>query len=180
MQIRPRPFQRPSPPLWIGASVPAAARRAGRLADAFVGTPSMDLEFTVGLVDAYRTEAREAGRPAEVILMRDAWVAWTRAEADAVYGPEVMASYQYYWEHRLAEFRNIPPDTKFTLENLAPDRLILGDPETCVREFHRWREATGANYYLLRLRHAHSGGPAHEEILDAIKLFGDRVLPYCR
>jgi probable F420-dependent oxidoreductase len=180
VQIRPRPFQRPAPPLWIGASVPAAARRAGRLADAFVGTPSMDLEFTGGLVDAYKTEAREAGRPAEVILMRDAWVARTRAEADAVYGPEVMASYQYYWEQRLAEFRNIPPDTKFTLENLAPDRLILGDPETCVREFHRWREATGANYYLLRLRHAHSGGPAHEKIMDALKLFGDRVLPYCR
>ena len=180
VQIRPRPFQRPAPPLWIGASVPAAARRAGRLADAFVGTPSMDLAFTVGLVDAYKTAAREAGRPAEVILMRDAWVARTRAEADAVYGPEVMASYQYYWEHRLAEFRNIPPGTKFTLENLAPDRLILGDPETCVREFHRWREATGANYYLLRLRHAHSGGPAHEKIMDAIKLFDDRVLPYCR
>ena len=180
VQIRPRPFQRPAPPLWIGASVPAEARRAGRLADAFVGTPSMDLEFTVGLVDAYKTAAREAGRPAEVILMRDAWVARTRAEADAVYGPEVMASYQYYWEHRLAEFRNIPPGTKFTLENLAPDRLILGDPETCVREFHRWREATGANYYLLRLRHAHSGGPAHEKIMDAIKLFGDRVLPYCQ
>src|SRR5712691_7480379 len=54
VQIRPRPFQRPAPPLWIGASVPAAARRAGRLADAFVGTPSMDLEFTVGLVEAYK------------------------------------------------------------------------------------------------------------------------------
>ena len=180
VQIRPRPFQKPAPPLWIGASVPAAARRAGRLADAFVGTPSMDLEFTVGLADGYKAAAREAGRQPEVILMRDAWVARTRAEADAVYGPEVMASYQYYWEHRLAEFRNIPADTKFTLENLAPDRLILGDPETCVREFHRWQEATGADYYLLRLRHAHSGGPAHEKITQAIKLFGDRVLPYCR
>ena len=57
-------------------------------------------------------------------MMRDAWVANTRAEADAVYGPEVMAAYQYYWQNRLAEFREIPPDTEFTLGNLAPDRLI--------------------------------------------------------
>ena len=34
-------------------------------------------------------------------------------------------------------------------------------------------------YCLLRLRHAHSGGPAHERILEAVRLFGDRVLPYC-
>ncbi len=67
-----------------------------------------------------------------------------------------------------------------TLDHLAHDRLILGEPETCIRELHRWQEATGADYFLLRLRHAHSGGPAHTHILDAIKLFGDRVLPYCR
>lgn len=180
VQIRPRPFQRPGPPLWFGASVPAAARRAGRLADAFVGTPSTSLGNTVRLADAYKEAARQAGRQPRVILMRDAWVARTRAEADAVYGPEVMAAYQYYWQRRSAEFRNIPEGTPFTLENLAPDRLILGDPETCVREFRRWQEATGADYCLLRLRHAHSGGPAHEKIMDAITLFGDRVLPYCQ
>jgi len=180
VQIRPRPFQRPGPPLWIGASVPAAARRAGLLADAFVGTPSTDLASATLLADTYKETARDAGRDAQVILMRDAWVARTRAEAEAVYGPEVMTAYQYYWQHRLAEFRNIPPEMEFTLTNLAPDRLILGDPETCVREFHRWRDATGSDYYLLRLRHAHSGGPAHEKIMDAIKLFGERVLPYCR
>src|SRR6266850_1834734 len=121
-----------------------------------------------------------AGRPAEVIQMRDAWVASTRAEADAVYGPHVMMAYRYYWEHRLAEFANMPAETKFTLENLAPDRLILGEPETCVREFQRWQKATGATTFLLRLRHAHSGGPPHAEIMKAIRLFGERVLPHCR
>jgi hypothetical protein len=28
------------------------------------------------------------------------------------------------------------------------------------------------------LRHAHSGGPPHEKIMEAIRLFGERVLPY--
>lgn len=180
VQIRPRPIQRPAPPLWFGASVPTAARRAGRLADAFVGTPSTDIESTVQLVNTYREAAQQAGRQPQVIMMRDAWVAPTRAEAETVYGPEVMTAYQYYWQNRLAEFRNIPADMEFTLKNLAPNRLILGDPETCVHEFHRWHEATGADYFLLRLRHAHSGGPAHTKIMDAIKLFGDRVLPYCQ
>lgn len=98
----------------------------------------------------------------------------------AVYGPEVLTAYRYYWENRLAEFRDIGSEAELTLDHLAHDRLILGEPETCIREFHRWQEATGADYFLLRLRHAHSGGPAHARIMDAIRLFGDRVLPYCR
>jgi probable F420-dependent oxidoreductase len=180
VQIRPRPYQRPSPPLWFGASVPAAARRAGRLADALVGTPSTTLTSAARLVETYKDAARQAGRPAQVVLMRDAWVAPTRAEAERVYGPEVMAAYRYYWETRLSEFRNIPPGSPFTLEHLAPDRLILGDAATCVQEFQRWRQVTGADYFLLRLRQAHSGGPPHDKIMDAIRLFGDKVLPYCR
>jgi len=43
----------------------------------------------------------------------------------AVYGPHVMTAYRYYWENKLAEFRTIPAGTPFTLETLAPDRLIL-------------------------------------------------------
>src|SRR2546422_4113958 len=143
VQITPRPFQRPGPPLWFGASVPAAARRAGRLADGFVGTPSTSLDGATELADIYKDAARKAGRRPEVVQMRDAWVARTRGEADAVYGPHVMAAYRYYWEHRLAEFRSMPADTPFTLENLAPDRLILGDPETCVREFSAGRRPRG-------------------------------------
>src|SRR5262249_11000672 len=180
VQIRPRPVQPGGPPLWIGASVGAAVRRAGRVADAFVGTPSTSMRSAMSLVDGYRAAAREAGRTPEVVMMRDAWVAATGAEAERVYGPEVMAAYRYYWQNRLSEFRDIPPGTEFTLENLAPDRLVVGDAETCVREFHRWRDATGAGYFLLRLRHAHSGGPPHAKIMEAIKRFGDHVLPHCR
>jgi hypothetical protein len=35
---------------------------------------------------------------------------------------------RYYWQDRLAELRNNPPGTEFSLTIFTPDRLILGDP----------------------------------------------------
>ena len=61
------------------------------------------------LADVYKKAAREAGRPAEVVQMRDAWVASSRREAEAVYGPHVMTAYRYYWENRLADSVMSPP-----------------------------------------------------------------------
>ena len=59
VQIRPRPYQQPSPPLWIGGSVPAAARRAGRIADAFVGRSTSWCVRTAGAVPASSTGTPE-------------------------------------------------------------------------------------------------------------------------
>ncbi|MCH2505112.1 MAG: hypothetical protein MK125_06085 [Dehalococcoidia bacterium] len=55
----------------------------------------------------------------------------------------------------------------------------MGDPEECLTEFQRWQYATGADSCLLRLRHAHSGGPSHAQIMKTIDLIGDRIIPYC-
>ena len=115
----------------------------------------------------------------EVALMRNAWVAETRAEAEEVYGPEVMTAYKYYCRNGLSEFRSIRSEEGITLDNLGADRLTMGDPEECVVEFQRWSEAVGAEYFLLRLRHAHSGVPPHEKIIEAIRLFGEIVIPAC-
>ena len=179
LHIRPSPFQQPAPPLWIGASSAPGARRAGRMADGFVAGPSTDLANTVELVDTYREAAVQTGREPLVVLMRDAWVAETRAEAAEVYGPEVIAAYKYYWRNGLSEFSSIGSEDEITLNNLEADRLILGEPDECVAEFQRWSEAVGAEYFLLRLRHAHSGGPPHEKIMEAIQLFGEEVIPAC-
>ena len=177
VQMLPRPLQRPAPPLWIGGWAPAAVRRAGHLGDAWVGGPSMALEEMKQLTDTYREAAAAAGREPCVILMRDAWVASSREEAERVYGPEVMTAYQYYWRNRALAFQNIDSEAAFTLDNLAEDRLILGRPDECVQQLHRWSEALGTHYVMMRLRHAHSGGPPHREIMKAIELFGSHVVP---
>ena len=154
-------------------------QRALRTAAGFVAGPSANLPNTIELVETYRDAAVRAGREPLVALMRDAWVAETRLEAVEVYGPEATTAYNYYWRNGLPEFRSILSEGDITLDNQGKNRLILGEPEECAAEFQRWSEAEGADYLLLRLRHAHSGGPRHEKIMDAIRLFGEEVIPAC-
>lgn len=178
--ITPRPYSDPSPPLWIGASRAPGARRAGTIADGFVAGPSTDLESTITLTSAYQQAAQAVGKEPVLCLMRDSWVAPTRAEAELVYGPAVIDAYKYYWRNGLNEFRRHTVESDINMTNMAPDRLIIGEPEEVVGDFHRWKEATGADYFLLRLRHAHSDGPPHERIMEAIQLFGEEVIPNCQ
>ena len=176
--MRPETVQKPNPPIWIGASAPVSARRAANIGDALVTTPSTTLDNTIKLIDQYKTAAVAAGKTPAPVIMRDAWVAGSRKEAEEVYGPEVMAAYKYYWRNGLSEFKSIKDESELTLERVAKDRLIMGDPEECLTEFQRWSEGTGAESCLLRLRHAHSGGPSHAQIMKTIDLIGDRIIPY--
>ena len=153
-------------------------RRAATLGDAFVSTPSDTLENTRRLIDEYGKAAEAANKQPITIIMRGAWVANSRKEAEEVYGPEVLAAYRYYWRNGLSEFKSIKDESELTLDRIAKDRLILGDPEECLTEFQRWSDATGAETCLLRLRHAHSGGPSHAQIMKTIDLIGDRIVPY--
>jgi alkanesulfonate monooxygenase SsuD/methylene tetrahydromethanopterin reductase-like flavin-dependent oxidoreductase (luciferase family) len=109
--------------------------------------------------------------------MRDAWVAATRQQAEEEYGPEVLAAYKYYWQSDSLSFRDNRSEAEFTIDKMAPDRIILGSPEAVVDQLQRWQEAVGAETVIFRLRQAHSGGPPHDKILRAIRLFGEQVLP---
>ncbi|MBT6273962.1 MAG: LLM class flavin-dependent oxidoreductase [Chromatiales bacterium] len=176
VRMTPRPIAQPTP-IWIGAWAPQAVRRAGALGDAWVIGPSASLSDVEPLVDVYHEAAARAGVKPKLVLMRDGWVANTRREADEVYGPEVMTAYQYYWQNRALAFQGIESKSAFTLENLAVDRIIMGTPEDCVEQLKRWQQVIGADEVMLRLRHAHSGGPPHARIMNAIELFGREVIP---
>ena len=62
--MEPKPFQKPYPPLWFGATSEPALRRAVRLGDGFFGagsTPSARFAEQVAVV---RAALAEAARPA--------------------------------------------------------------------------------------------------------------------
>ena len=57
--VAPKPVQQPHPPLWIGGSTPAAARRAARFGANFMPDSGAPLE----VFQQYRDECAAAGRP---------------------------------------------------------------------------------------------------------------------
>jgi probable F420-dependent oxidoreductase len=61
-EVLPRPVQQPRPPVLLGGTVPAALRRAGRIADGWISSSRADLTSIGESVRVVRDAAEEAGR----------------------------------------------------------------------------------------------------------------------
>ena len=59
------------------------------------------------------------------------------------------------------------------VQKCARDRLVVGSPDDCLAQLRRWQKVT-PDYLILRIRQP---GGRHTRTLDAIRLFGDRVIP---
>ncbi|MBS2966716.1 TIGR03619 family F420-dependent LLM class oxidoreductase [Actinocrinis puniceicyclus] len=66
-QMHPKPVQQPGPPILLGAVVPAALRRAGRLADGWISRSATDLENIGESIALVRESARDAGRDPDAL-----------------------------------------------------------------------------------------------------------------
>ena len=174
--VAPRPVQRPRPPLWFAGWVPAAIRRAGRLGDAWLGGPSARLDELATCVRLYREAAAEAaGRPGagEVALMRYAFVAETVDRARAIAGAAFIRSFEqtyFRWPHPVVK----RPPGEITIERLSEDRIILGDPASCVSQIRRFREKLGVTHLAVRISAA---GVPRDDAMRSLELFTREVLP---
>lgn len=65
--VTPKPVQQPHPPLLLGGSVPAALRRAGRLADGWITASRQDLRRVGADIQTVRGAAERAGRDPDVL-----------------------------------------------------------------------------------------------------------------
>lgn len=88
---------------------------------------------------------------------------------------------KYYWKNGAYNdadpvLSTIKDENDVTLERMAEDRLIIGSAADCVEQVQRWNREVGADYFVLRFRHAHAGGPPHAAVCRAIELFGSEVI----
>jgi alkanesulfonate monooxygenase SsuD/methylene tetrahydromethanopterin reductase-like flavin-dependent oxidoreductase (luciferase family) len=63
------------------------------------------------------------------------------------------------------------------VEALRDQRFIIGSPDDCVEHVLRYHERLGANSYLLQVPWA---SMPQVEVLEAVELFGERVIPRLR
>jgi probable F420-dependent oxidoreductase len=65
--VGPRPVQRPHPPVLVGGTAEPALRRAGRLAQGWIGSSRQDLAQLGASIETVRDGARQAGRDPDAV-----------------------------------------------------------------------------------------------------------------
>jgi probable F420-dependent oxidoreductase len=174
--VSPRPVQRPRPPIWFAGWVEPALRRAGRLGDAWLGGPSATLDELATCVRVYRQARAAAGREAEageIALLRYVFVAETTDRARALAGAAFIRAFEetyFRWPHPVVK----RPAGDLTIERLSRERIVLGDPASCVAQIRRFRDTLGLTDLICRTSVA---GIAEDAARASLELFTREVLP---
>jgi alkanesulfonate monooxygenase SsuD/methylene tetrahydromethanopterin reductase-like flavin-dependent oxidoreductase (luciferase family) len=175
--VAPRPVQRPRPPIWFGAWAEPAIRRAARLGDAWFIGPSASLEEIASCAALYRRACADSGKfDGEIALFRYVFVARTMKEAFRVAGGPLIEAFErmyFRWPHPVVR----RPQERLTIERLAQDRIVLGDPETCAAEIQKFRNILNARHLVCRF--SVPGIPRHA-CEASVELFSREVMPALR
>jgi alkanesulfonate monooxygenase SsuD/methylene tetrahydromethanopterin reductase-like flavin-dependent oxidoreductase (luciferase family) len=174
-----RPVQQPYPPIWMGADSDPAVMRAARLADTWYINPHAKLDTLERQMALYRQTLTELGKPfpQEIPIRRELFVANDRDTALRTCMPYLERKYQTYvsWGQSGALPREDTLDLPF--DELRDQRFIIGSPDDCVEQLRLYHKRLGANHFLLRVQWA---GMPQTQVLDAITVFGERVIPHLR
>jgi probable F420-dependent oxidoreductase len=129
--MEPKPFQKPFPPIWFGASSPAALRRAVRLGNGFFGAGSSRTERFAEQVQIVRQALAERGQPAGAFpIAKRVYIAMD-TDTDRA-RQRTNSALERLYGHRSAD-----------IEAAA----IAGPPSDCVRELRKVA-AAGAELIL--------------------------------
>ncbi len=179
VSLRPRPLQQPRPPIWIGAAADAAVKRAALLGDAWISSSVATSSTIAGQMALYRATREQAGLPParDFAYSVECYVARDRRRAVEESVPFIAEKYRAYFSWGMG--KNVSGESAETLgrDELVRDRFIIGTPEDVIRECLERRERLGVTHLVARFNFP---GMSEAHVLDAIRLFGEEVLPAIR
>lgn len=172
VSITPRPATKP--PVWVAANAGPAVERAARLGDAWFVNPHATMAEIREQKARYDAIRDELGKPTDVPLFRECFVADTGRAAVETARPYLEPKYQRYIDWGQDEAMEDQSDLHQPFEDLAEDRFLLGTPTEVAAEIERYRETIDANRMVLRMNWP---GMPVEDAIESIQLIGDEVMP---
>lgn len=183
IQIQPRPVQQPLP-IYVGAWSHPGVERAAHLGDGWITDTINTSTSLKGLATAYQEACVHSNKQAEILLMRECFCGRTRAQAEERYEPYVLKAHRLYYGFGAYNpdlepwMAGVPTPEELTLDHIKEQRFILGDPDECIEQIEHYIEVLDTRTFILRMRQA--WGPSHAQTVEAIRLFGEQVIPYFR
>jgi alkanesulfonate monooxygenase SsuD/methylene tetrahydromethanopterin reductase-like flavin-dependent oxidoreductase (luciferase family) len=184
--VFPQPVQTPRPPIWITAqspeSVEAAVRRGFNLLTGGFGIPIERTAEFRKLFDRMVDEVKP-DHPLLVGVQRAVYV--TDSEADARAAAE-----QARWNMRVTlSLRNhrervergraiaVPGEKEPDTDDLLDRFLVIGTPDTCIRQIRRIRDLVGISHFNCSFWF---GDLEHAQVMRSMELFAREVMPALR
>lgn len=112
----------------------------------------------------------------EIALFRYVFVASSTQEAVRSAGSQYLEAFErmyFRWPHPVVK----RPEGQLTIERLAENRIILGDPKTCIDAIDRFRKALNVKHLVCRFSVPGISRQACERSVD---LFSREVMPALR
>jgi alkanesulfonate monooxygenase SsuD/methylene tetrahydromethanopterin reductase-like flavin-dependent oxidoreductase (luciferase family) len=184
--VFPQPVQQPHPPIWITAqspdSIEAAVRRGFNVLTGGFGIPLERTAEFRRLFDRLVADLRPP-RPLEVGVQRAVYVTPDAADAraaaeEARWNMRVTLSLRQHRE-RVEGGRAIPLPgaNEPTVDDLLDRFLVIGTPDTCIRQIRRIRDLVGITHFNGNFWF---GDLAHARVLRSMELFAAEVMPALR
>lgn len=174
--IRPQPQQSPRPAIWTGASNESSIRRGARLTDGFLAA-HVPSDLAKRQIAIFRDERERRGLdPGTVGLLREAYVAKTRAQCEAIVKEPLLEKYESYREWGQDDVIG-EDDFGSPWEKLRHERFLVGSPADVRDAIDRYREAMDLDYLFIRSQFP---GMSPDDVRPSIRLFGEKVIPHYR
>ncbi len=195
LSVRPKPLQKPHPPVWMASISPETFQLCGRFGFNLMCAPVFGFDVNRGAaqIEEYREALRQHGRdPAdcEIAGLIMTYVAETTQQAQEDFREAVM-----WWYRTFAKYMAPPKGqgavptydyyarARDMMELVDWDAIVqagavvCGSPDQVAERIAEIHELCGITHYLAWTR---IGGLAHKKVLRSMELMRDHVMPQVR